>query len=123
MVADEDLPTGFVEDIYDTSISYSADQDLHQKTKELENLLASMENTTRELANESESNEYVDLNPRNSMNQVIGDYVNIVSHQNRRVSFDLPEISLHDEYVEMSSSARQRDQKLVKFTSSEDMYI
>lgn len=117
------LNPGFVEDIYDTSMSYP-ETDLHQKTKELENLLADMENITEQLdADDDPVDEYVEVNPERvhgKSNSSAPDYVNF--DQKRRVSFDVPEIQPQDDYVEMTSSMR-RDQRAVKFTSTEDMYI
>ncbi len=109
---------GFVEDIYDTSLSYP-ETDLHKKTKELENLLANME--ADQSTDDEGGDEYVEVNPdmKRRVSNHLPDYVNF--DQKRRISFDVPG---QDDYVEMTASLRrQSDKRLVKFVSSEDMYI
>lgn len=122
--------TSFVEEIYD---SYDIDdvdndeEDLHQKTKELENLLASMDGN-HYLEGDGQD-EYIEVNPppRRVSNPIgatpLPDYVNFnPTTQSQRESVMSDDAHPQDEYVDMSSSFL-RDQHFINYTSNEDMYI
>lgn len=113
--------TKFVEDIYDV---YDVDEeDLHKKTKEMENLLASMGGDP--YIDHEVTDEYIEVNPapRRVSNSatVLPDYVNFNPGATQTSLSDVGALA-QDEYVDMSSSLR-RDQQFIKYTSNEDMYI
>ena len=99
---DGNTDTGFIEDIYDTSLSYP-EADLHEKTRELEELLQGIQRGVSVLERPRENHlmpDYVNCDPSS----------NNLSHSPQRGG---------DEYIEMSSSFKDK----IKFTGLDDLYI